>query len=440
MRKFLAFVMILCMVCSLIPASYATGKDSGLTQEEYDVLKIANQERAKEGLEPLTSVPKLQEATDIRAAELVAVTDHIRPDGSDWATVFEEVHLHHTWAGENVAAGQRSPAAVMNAWMNSDGHRANILREQFVHMGVGYHYDRSSMYQTHWVQLFYSNYNCEYTSMTVDFFGDHTVEPGTAPEDLEWIACLQCTSCGSSYLPVLPEYCSGYDPDATGKQQVTVNVLGQSATITVEISGDGEETEPTEPTEEPTEKPTEPEAPSTGKIPFADVKESDYFAVPVMWAVENKITNGTSANLFSPNKDCTRGQVVTFLWRAEGSPEPQSTNNPFSDVKERDYFYKAVLWAVEKGITTGTGKGKFSPDATCTRGQVATFLWRAQGQPMPTGQNDSFSDVEANQYYYNAVLWAVEKGITTGTGKGKFSPDSTCTRGQIVTFLSRAKA
>ena len=174
--------------------------------------------------------------------------------------------------------------------------------------------------------------------------------------------------------------------------------------------------------------------------PFTDVKESDYFAAPVLWAVEKSITNGTSPTLFSPDKSCTRGQVVTFLWRAAGSPEPQTTDNPFADVKEQDYYYKAVLWAVEKGITTGTGKGKFSPDSTCTRGQVATFLWRAQGKPTPTNGENPFADVAEDAYYSAAVLWAVEQGVTSGVGKGKFAPDNTCTRGQIVTFLYRAMA
>ena len=178
--------------------------------------------------------------------------------------------------------------------------------------------------------------------------------------------------------------------------------------------------------------------PPSVENPFVDVKENDYFFTPVLWAVQKGITNGTSATKFSPDKACTRGQIVTFLWRASGSPEPKTTVNPFSDIKEKDYYYKAVLWAVEKGITTGTGKGRFSPDSECTRAQVATFLWRAQGEPVPTTTQNTFADVVQGSYYYKAVLWAVENGITNGTGKGKFSPDNSCTRGQIVTFLYRA--
>ncbi len=172
--------------------------------------------------------------------------------------------------------------------------------------------------------------------------------------------------------------------------------------------------------------------------PFADVKEGDYFYLPVLWAVDNGITTGTSATTFGPEKPCTRAQVVTFLWRASGSPEPVSGTNPFADVAEGAYYYKAVLWAVEQGITTGTSATTFGPDRTCTRGQVATFLYRAQGEPAVSDSTNPFNDVPADAYYYDAVLWAVENDTTQGTGKGRFSPDKDCTRGQIVTFLYRA--
>ena len=176
--------------------------------------------------------------------------------------------------------------------------------------------------------------------------------------------------------------------------------------------------------------------------PFTDVPEGQYYYEPVLWAIgqEPQITTGTSADRFSPNATCTRAQVVTFLWRASGEPEPAKTENPFSDVKEGQYFYKAVLWAVEKGITTGTSSDKFSPNAGCTRGQVVTFLHRSQGRPMPWSLNNPFTDVAEGQYYYAAVLWAVHHSpqITNGTSADRFSPDATCTRGQIVTFLYRS--
>jgi len=159
-----------------------------------------------------------------------------------------------------------------------------------------------------------------------------------------------------------------------------------------------------------------------------------------LWAVGKNITNGMSATSFAPNANCTRGQIVTFLWRACGSPEPTSTKNNFKDVKAGEYYYNAVLWAVEKGITTGLSATSFGPNATCTRGQVATFLWRSQGEPEPTSTNNPFSDVKTSDYYFKAVLWAVENEVTQGMGGGKFAPNASCTRGQIVTFLYRAIA
>ncbi|MBE6932989.1 MAG: S-layer homology domain-containing protein [Ruminococcaceae bacterium] len=172
---------------------------------------------------------------------------------------------------------------------------------------------------------------------------------------------------------------------------------------------------------------------------FLDVPTNAYYYEPVVWAVANGITNGTGdGSTFSPDMNCSRAQVVTFLWRAAGAPEPVSTENPFTDIAEGSYYYKAVLWAVENNITTGTGKGKFSPDMDCSRAQIVTFLWRSQTSPAPTGTEIPFTDVQPGQYYTNAVLWAVERGITTGTGNGStFSPDMICTRAQIVTFLYR---
>lgn len=171
-------------------------------------------------------------------------------------------------------------------------------------------------------------------------------------------------------------------------------------------------------------------------INFRDVNQSDYYYDAVQWAVEKGITEGTSATTFSPDASCTRAQMVTFLYRAAGSPAPKSTVNPFTDVSASDYYYNAVLWAVENGITTGVSADRFAPGATVSRAQTVTFLYRANGSPVASGA--SFGDVAADEYYANAVAWAVQNGITTGTGNGKFSPSAPCTRGQIVTFLYRS--
>ena len=181
------------------------------------------------------------------------------------------------------------------------------------------------------------------------------------------------------------------------------------------------------------ERPT----PTPAENPFTDVKSGSYYYDAVLWAVEQSVTAGTSATTFSPDEGCTRAQVVTFLWRAAGKPDPASSKSPFSDVKEGAYYYSAVLWAVENGITNGTSDKTFSPDETCTRAQIVTFLWRYEEQPAPAGTNNPFADVKPNAYFGSAVLWAVEKGITNGTSATTFDPEDTCTRAQVVTFLYR---
>ena len=169
---------------------------------------------------------------------------------------------------------------------------------------------------------------------------------------------------------------------------------------------------------------------------FVDVKASDYFYDAVLWAAEKGVTSGADALHFSPNAPCTRAQIVTFLWRAAGSPAPKNMSS-FADVPADAFYAKAVAWAVENGITGGTGDGKFSPDATCTRAQAVTFLYRASGAPAVSG-NAAFSDVAANAYYAAAVTWAEKNGITGGIGGGLFGSNNNCTRAQIVTFLYRS--
>ena len=176
---------------------------------------------------------------------------------------------------------------------------------------------------------------------------------------------------------------------------------------------------------------------------FDDVKDSSqYYFEPVYWAYnyQPQITNGTSKNLFSPEKGCTRAQVVTFLWRYAGMPEPNATTCNFKDVDKEQYYYKAVLWAVEKKITNGTSETTFDPEKTCTRAQIVTFLWRYAGEPKPATTKNDFKDVKDSAYYYNAVLWAAENDITNGTSATTFDPEKTCTRAQIVTFLYRYNA
>ena len=153
-----------------------------------------------------------------------------------------------------------------------------------------------------------------------------------------------------------------------------------------------------------------------------------------MWAKSNNVTGGTSATTFGPNDSCTRAQVVTFIWAANGKPEPASMDNPFTDVSADAWYLKPVLWAVENGITGGVGEGLFGPDRVCTRAQVVTFLYAAMGKP---AVNDPiwFTDIGDNDWFTVPVIWAVENDVTSGIGNNQFGPNNTCTRGQVVTFL-----
>ena len=169
---------------------------------------------------------------------------------------------------------------------------------------------------------------------------------------------------------------------------------------------------------------------------FDDVKPGAFYFDAVQWAVENGITNGTGKNTFSPNDVCSRYQIVMFLWRAAGQPEAKAAVS-FADVKPGDIFYEAVQWAVERGITKGTSSTSFSPYAPCTRGQIVTFLYRSAGSPKVSGTCD-FSDVFSGSFCHDAVIWASSEGITNGTSAGRFSPNEGCTRAQVVTFLYRA--
>ena len=171
---------------------------------------------------------------------------------------------------------------------------------------------------------------------------------------------------------------------------------------------------------------------------FTDVADKAYYRDAVEWAVKNGITKGTTATTFSPNATCTRAQAVTFLWRAAGSPKPETRAMPFTDVPVGSYYYDAVLWAVENGITKGTSDTTFSPNMTCTRAQIVAFLWRSEKSPA-AGTANPFADVKSTAYYADAVLWAVKENITKGTTSTTFSPDADCTRAQIVTFLWRCK-
>ena len=218
----------------------------------------------------------------------------------------------------------------------------------------------------------------------------------------------------------------------TGDGVYTFEMGSYAVTITLTFTETVSEPQP-EPEPEPEPGP-EPEQVN----PFMDVAEGTYYYDAVLWAVRQGITQGVDDTHFDPIADCTRAQLVTFLWRAAGMPEPGAVDCSFVDLDEEAYYYKAVLWAIPQGITQGVDDTHFSPFADCTRAQVVTFLWRAAGMPEPGAVDCSFVDLDEEAYYYEAVLWAVRQGITQGVDNTHFAPDAVLDRAQIVTFLYRA--
>jgi len=246
----------------------------------------------------------------------------------------------------------------------------------------------------------------------------------------------KCTVCGyrdPDYVAPTPTPTVKPTPTPTAKPTPTPTVK-PTPTPTVKPTP----TPTAKPTPTPTVTPTPTPPAEEFKNPFTDVVSGDWFYAPVMWAVQNNVTGGTSATTFSPNNSCTRAQVVTFLWAANGKPEPKEADNPFTDVSEADWYFKAVMWAVENGVTGGTSANTFSPDNPCTRAQVVTFLYAAQGKPPVQAIVNEFEDVPGTAWYLMPVLWAKQNEVTGGVAPGMFGPDQTCTRAQIATFLYKA--
>lgn len=413
-KKCTALLLALVLAVGLFPAmGVEAASDSVVpfgeyfSAEEWEVLKLVNEERSAVGLDPLTGFAPLQEVAGIRAKELVETFSHTRPDGSDCFSTYDEVGVDYFSAGENIAAGYYSPEAVMNGWMNSDGHRENILDESYTSVGVGYWFAESD-YRHHWTQNFLG-YPNEFTDCTLVMPKGHILPEGTSFGALDIHLVLENAADGyDHYLPLTEALVSGFTGEK-GTMTVRFDLLGFSGSFEVSVVTD-----------------------------FVDVDADDFYYEPVLWALEKGITTGTSDTEFSPNGSCQRAQAVTFLWRAAGEPKATSQNNPFVDVKSTSYYYEAVLWAVEEGITTGIDDTHFGPDSNCSRSQVVTFLYRAFGQPSVGDAANPFKDVPAGKWYTDPVRWAVKEGITTGKSATEFSPDEVCNRSQVVTFLYRA--
>lgn len=368
-----------------------------VSRDEWDILRFTNVERFKLGKTIYSTTQIMQDTCDVRENELITLYSHTRPNGEKCFTAFPS-DFKYTTAGENIQScaegGYILPQTAVDNWMNSPGHYANIMNDSFQFMGVGY--TRHKM-----LQMFAT------TGSTVVSVTTSTGSMSFANDDEMQKAYFILTHQDgtTSYAPIDVNSMTknGNSYTASFKKCETPVVLTVGQTITED-------------------------APR-----FMDVPADAYYAVPVAWAVDKKITSGTSLTTFSPANTCTRAHILTFLWRAVGSPK-DSSGNHFNDVCSDDYFYNAALWAYDMGMVEGES---FEGDLACTRAATVTYLWQCAGSPEPDGECN-FDDVPADAPYAEAVAWAVENGITTGTSATTFSPNTVCDRGQIVTFLHRA--
>lgn len=412
----------------------------------YALFDSMNALRRENGLSPLVMDAELLPAAMKRAAELAVNYSYTRPDGSKYDTIFP-AKFHYASKIEDIAIWNVSAGEVLTEWKDSFGH---MLDEKYKSAGVGVFIDSNGCY--YWAQLLASEEGTyeiprsggtRAVTASVKASPDVlklSVSPASASLEPGGSAVLTGLTANRRFDLSAPcvhlTYAASESPEIAavsvekdGRAVVTavsagkttlklgVNVFGAAAPLTVDV-------------------PVTVRVPAAVSVPaaFSDVPAGEYYAGPVAWAVENKITTGTSDTAFSPDETCTTAQILTFLWRSQGEPEP-TIGNPFTDVPSGEYYYKAALWANEKGLVSGTEFGGATP---CTRAETMNYLWKLAGSPPAPAA--PFTDVPYDSIYVRPVAYALSEGITTGTSDTEFSPWDTCTRGQIVTFLYRAYA
>lgn len=458
-KKLLTLFLAICMICTLIPfgAFAASSVEQVSVEVKYHqsdarkMLKLVNELRAKskDKLNNLTFDYTLEKIAMQRAAEIVINMDHDRPNDTDFSTLLDE---SFTASAENLTAGYDTREDALNAWKDTGKkaskqiHLKNMLSDEFNAIGIAcVEYDG----QYYWVQVFGKTEtpnripdasNNSVTSVNVEVNTDllNTVKIGTEAETPITV--------GLDKPVELPELTAGINMDETWPDGSNVSVTTEFTWSTSDRSVVKISKGQLVGVKEGIATVTATAMGTSYSIPvqvvskacsFKDVKTDSFCFNAVEWAVEEGITTGVDKTHFAPNSTCSRAQVVTFLWRLAGEPNPILKKCPFKDVSKSDYYYKAVLWAVENDITTGIDAKHFNPDDDCTRAQVVTFLHRYDGETKPSLKKCPFKDVEKADFCYKAVLWAVGEEITTGVDAKHFAPDDACTRGQIVTFLYR---
>ncbi len=390
-RRILCFLLTAILLLGMLPTAFAAG-GTRYYDWAFEILDEMNAARAQNGIAPLTMDETMLECAMIRAEELSINYGHTRPNGQKWYTVYPGTARS---MGENIGYGYTSAQDAHEKWINSRDHRENILNPDYVCCGVGMVEVGGTVYG-------------------VELFGDSSCLTKAVSAGQYGVSGHGSTPAGTQTGNTNTNNTDGNYNDWGNAFLSFVNGLfgGQSSSNSSTPS-------------------------SSGVAGFRDVAADSYYANAVTWGVSRGIVQGTSANTFSPDQGCTRGQIVTFLWRAAGAPQV-SGSNPFGDVSSSDYCCQACVWAVRQGVAQGTGANTFSPNRTCTRAEAMAFLWRAAGSPS-VGGSSGFSDVPSGEYYAAAVTWAHRNGIAEGTSATTFSPNQTCTRAQIIEFIYRWK-
>ena len=390
---------------------------SGEYDDYYDwqVLKLTNKQRLANGLEPLSEYEPLLEAAYERSYELVSNFDHTRPDGSDCSTILNDYAISWSSMGENIAAGYSSSAAVVDAWMNSEGHRANILTEEFTHLGAGVYQDSSSYYGTYWTQLFIDA-QCvpEISDLYTDLSeGAGYYQTGTSIDDMSLILGATCAEHGECYIPIAQEMCDTFNINETGVQELVINYKGQAAAVNIAMH------------------------------PFTDIGHT-WYTENVVLSYLNGYMTGYNPTTFGPANTLLRAQFATILYRMAGSPEIEYSDI-FPDVPEGQWYTDAVLWAYENKIVTGYENGNFGPGDNINREQMAAIFYRYaqyKGYDMSIGQDVNLTDFEdgdkVSDWAVDAIKWNVGAGIITGKGDGtRLDPRGNANRAECATIIIR---
>ncbi|MBQ7035078.1 MAG: S-layer homology domain-containing protein [Clostridia bacterium] len=416
MKRMMRTSVTLCMILTLliaVPFATRAEQPSYASNEEWQVLKLTNAERRKRGMDPFSTFGALDDAAQVRAKEIVDKMEHTRPDNTSCFTVLNGISY---WcAGENIAGGQTDAEWVVEAWMDSEGHRANILQKDsgrpylsFKHMGMGYYYDANSLYKHHWVQLFLGG--CETLSLANAGYAPVFDQNGKLTSDA--MLAVTCSRHGTCYLPLADTY---YTYLGNGTYTVTYD----GVTVTLPAAGTN--------------------------ASFSDVRSTDWFAPMVEYAVENGLMKGKGEGKFAPNDQMTRAELVTLFYRMEGEPA-HSGQNPFRDIRATDWYYDEVLWAAENGLVQGKGEGRFDPQAPITRVELAVLFARYARQEKGVDTSDrasvsSFPDAgKIPSWGLADVQWAVQVGLIKGKSNGIINylePLSSATRAEVATLLQR---